>query len=208
MLLRVIVIAGLGLCLAVGIVRAEDSATGELIQRLQGIEQLAGNFEQLQFSSESGKQVGRASGSFRLLRPDYFAWEIDAPDSQLIIADPEHVWHYDRDLETVTRRPVAGNEALSPLQVLGGDSEALRANYRVERAGEGRYALTPTIADAGFKQLVLVLKEDQLAGMEIRDNLDQRLVIQFTEVSRHPGLTPSDFAFEPPEGADRFYHDQ
>ncbi len=208
MLLRFIVIAGLGLCLAAGIVRADEAATDELIERLEGIEQLAGRFDQEQFSRDSGEKVGGASGSFKLLRPHYFAWEIDAPDSQLIVADPEYVWHHDRDLETVTRRPVEGNEALSPLQVLGGDNEALRANYQVERDGEGRYQLTPNASNAGFKQLVLVLEDGQLAGMEIRDNLDQRLVISFSAVETSPGLTPADFAFQPPEGVDLFYHDQ
>lgn len=208
MVLRFIVIAGLGLCLAAGIARAEESATAELARHLQNIEQMAGTFDQEQFSSESGERVGRASGSFRLLRPDYFAWEIDAPDSQLIVADPEYVWHYDRDLETVTRRPVAGNEAASPLQVLGGDRDALAANYLVERAGEGRYQLTPTIANAGFRELVLVLEGGVLAGMEIRDNLDQKLVIRFSGVSLKPGLTTADFVFQPPEGADLFYHDR
>ena len=48
----------------------------------------------------------------------------------------------------------------------------------------------------------------QLAGMEIRDNLDQLLIITFSDVDSSPGLKPSDFAFEPPEGADLFYHDQ
>lgn len=208
MLLRLIVITGLGLCLAAGGARAEDPAVDELIERLEGVEQLAGSFKQRQLGRESGEQVGKASGNFRLLRPHYFAWEIDAPDSQLIIADQSYVWHHDRDLETVTRRPVEGNEAASPLQVLGGDSALLRAHYTVSRDGPGRYQLSPTAANAGFKQLVLLLQDGQLAGMEIRDNLDQLLIITFSDVDSSPGLKPSDFAFEPPEGADLFYHDQ
>ena len=56
--------------------------------------------------------------------------------------------------------------------------------------------------------MVLVLEDGQLAGIEIRDNLDQRLVIRFSTVESSPGLTPADFAFQPPEGVDLFYHDQ
>ena len=201
-------ILGLGLCLISGAPSADEAATRQLIEQLQGVEQLQGDFEQQQFAPDSDEQVGTSSGNFKLLRPGYFAWEITAPDSQLIIANPQHVWHHDRDLETVTRRPVEGNEAMSPLQVLGGDSSVLHDNYEVNAQGEGQYRLVPLAENAGFKSLQLTLEGGMLVGMLIRDNLDQRLLIRFSNVSSDGGLTPEDFSFAPPEGADLFYHDQ
>ena len=205
---RMFALVGVALCMVVGAVRADGQAAAALIDHLAGIEQLAGSFRQVQFSTSGDDIVGEASGRFRLLRPGYFAWEIDAPDNQLIIADPEYVWHYDRDLETVTRRPVEGNEALSPLQVLGGNSEVLRKRFAISQSAEGDFQLRPLADNAGFRSLRLRLQEGGLAGMEILDNLDQRLVITFTDVRSDAGLTAADFAFTPPEGVDLFYHDR
>jgi len=205
---RLLLIAALGLCLAAGVVRADEAATDRLIEQLQKIRQLQGKFEQQQYAAGTSERVGTSSGHFKLLRPGYFAWDISSPDSQLIVADLDYLWHFDRDLETVTRRPVTGREEISPLQVLGGDTALLREEYDVTMEEGQRYRLSPRGGNPGFKSLLLQLHDGQLAGMEILDNLDQRLVITFADVDDHSPLTPRDFSFVPPEGADVFYHGQ
>lgn len=178
-----------------------------LVEALAGIERLAGRFRQEQFD-ESGALLLESSGRFRLLRPGYFAWDIVSPDSQLVIADPRYVWHYDRDLQTVTRRPADSGGAMAPLQVLGGDTQALRDAFRIEEGAEGRFKLTPVSPDGGFESLTLQLADDQVVAMTVHDDLGQRIVIHFLDVDRDPPLTPADFSFEPPEDADVFYHDE
>ena len=185
---------------------AQD-ATDALLEALDGMQDIQGQFTQRQYT-ESEVLLVESRGNFRLLRPGYFSWEIDAPDSQLIIADPIAVWHYDRDLETVTRRPLAGQGNLSPLQVLGGDEAALRKGYKVTDEGEGIFTLTPQAGDPGFRHLVLHLRGFLIASMEIRDNLNQRVIVEFSELQVDGGLTREDFAFTPPEGVDTFYYDQ
>ena len=93
-----------------------NDAIGELVVALQDLEQLQGHFLQRQYGQNDVLLV-ESRGTFKLLRPGYFSWEITAPDNQLIIASPEYVWHYDRDLETVTRRLITDSEQMSPLQV-------------------------------------------------------------------------------------------
>lgn len=205
---QLILIAGLLLCLVAGIARSDEAASARLIEQLQGIDQLAGKFEQRQYSADQDALVSTSTGRFRLLRPGYFSWEIQTPDSQLIIANPEHVWHHDRDLETVTRRPVDAEQSASPLQVLGGNMQALNENYEVEITAPGRYQLQPLLSDPGFKSLQLSIEDGMLAGMQVRDNLGQRLEITFSELDTSPGLTAAAFDFVPPEGADLFYHEQ
>jgi outer membrane lipoprotein carrier protein len=206
---RKFLLLGLGLCLVAGIARADEQASAELAAELLQFQHLQGQFLQRQYAASGGELVGETRGNFRLLRPGYFAWEITVPDSQLIIADLEHLWHFDRDLETVTRRPVTGREDMSPLQVLGGDTDVLAKNYTVEKVGAGRYQLVPLPdTNPGFESLVVILASGQFSGMEIHDKLGQRLFIEFSEVDDQTTLTPADFAFTPPAGADLFYHDQ
>lgn len=183
------------------------SDVDELLAALEGIEYLQGRFEQRQYGEDDVLQV-ESDGTFRLLRPGYFAWEILSPDSQLIIADPEYIWHHDRDLETVTRRPVTDSAEMSPLQILGGDEATLRGKFQVIRQGKGDFTLTPLAGDAGFRRLTLHLEEKVVTGMEIEDNLNQRVVIEFNALDSTTVLTGADFAFIPPDGADLFYYDQ
>lgn len=186
--------------------QAEASALEALQATLRPIEQMQGAFSQRQYAAD-GSLTGESAGRFRLLRPGYFAWEITSPDSQLIIADPDYLWQYDRDLETVTRRPVDDSQALSPLQVLGGDAGALAEHYAVARDERGRFLLVPRAAEAGFQSLALDISGELFRGMEVLDNLGQRVVIEFADVRFGGELSPADFDFVPPPEADLFYHD-
>ncbi|MFV0477756.1 MAG: outer membrane lipoprotein chaperone LolA [Parahaliea sp.] len=184
-------------------------ATDELLQKLAPVKTLSGRFEQTQ-TVQGSDRVLLSSGHFRLLRPGYFAWDITSPDSQLILATPEYLWQYDRDLETVTRRSTAEADGVSPLQVLGGDEAAIRADYRIDtidNKGE-RFQLKPLDKAAGFRSLVLRFKGDTIDGMNIVDSLGQSIEVHFFDVKHNTSLAPEDFSFSPPAGADLFYHDQ
>jgi len=190
------------------IASASESALANLEQRLSGMGQLSGAFVQRQYVDEGAEPI-LSSGRFRLLQPGYFAWDIQSPDSQLVVAGPDYIWHYDRDLETVTRRSVAGQPSLSPLQVLGGQKGALEANYTVTPgASDGEFILQPVTPDAGFNSLVLTFEAGAISRLTFTDNLGQRVEVDLAELDAETPLTPADFAFTPPEGADLFYHDQ
>lgn len=184
-----------------------DSAVDDLLAALAPIKQLQGSFTQQQYGQDKLLQT-ESSGTFKLLRPGHFAWEILSPDKQLIIAGKEFVWHYDRDLETVTRRPVTSDAEMAPLQILGGDEAVLRERFQVVREADGIFVLTPRSADVGFRKLTLFLAEEQLTGMDIQDDLDQTIVIKFADLDNQSALSQADFAFTPPAGADLFYYDE
>lgn len=182
---------------------AQGDDTDQLMAVLQSIGSMQGEFNQTQYD-ESSALVGESSGSFRLLRPGYFAWEIESPDSQLIVADPKYLWHHDRDLETVTRRAVDDSEQMSPLQVLGGDEALLRSSFDVEKTAENIYTMRPNSISPGFKSLSVAFLGSDLESLEIIDNLNQRIVISFKNIDAATTLTTDDFAFSPPEEADFF----
>ncbi|MBT4520105.1 MAG: outer membrane lipoprotein chaperone LolA [Halieaceae bacterium] len=185
----------------------QDNAQDQLVSVLQRIDYLQGRFSQRQYA-EDGSLLAESAGHFRLLRPGYFGWQIETPDSQLIIADPHYLWHHDQDLETVTRRPVTASGELSPLQILGGDENLLRNRFEIEQLAGNRFSLVPDTGNPGFSRLVLILDGDTVVGMEIIDSLDQRIDITFENLDRTTALTPADFAFTVPDGVDLFYYDE
>lgn len=184
-----------------------DDATAALASLLDALTTLQGEFNQRQYD-ENGVLLVASSGVFRLLRPGYFYWEIQAPDSQLVVADPQYVWHHDRDLETATRRPAHGQDDLAPLEILNADSAFLHSNFSVAEASAGSYTLTPTNPALAFNQVLLVFDGNVVQSMQIEDKLGQRVVVQFSKVVQNPALVVEDFAFTPPASADIFYYDQ
>ena len=205
--MRLLLVAALAACLLVGIARdAAAAPVDDLLARLDSIERLQGSFQQQQYGDD-GTVLLASSGTFRILRPGYFAWDISEPDSQLVLADPEFLWHHDRDLETVTRRPVTG-EQMAPLQVLGGDDQLLRERFQVSSDGDDHFTLVPAAGDPGFRELTLVFTDGQLSSMEIVDRLKQRVSVQFSDLDTTSALAPEDFAFQPPPEADLFFYDE
>ena len=205
--MRLLLVAALAACLLVGIARdAAAAPVDDLLVRLDSIERLQGAFQQQQYGDD-GTVLLASSGTFRILRPGYFAWDINEPDSQLVLADPEFLWHHDRDLETVTRRPVTG-EQMAPLQVLGGDDQLLRERFQVSSDGDDHFTLVPAAGDPGFRELTLVFTDGQLSSMEIVDRLKQRVSVQFSDLDTTSALAPEDFAFQPPPEADLFFYDE
>ncbi len=194
------------LCLASAAV-ADEAAMASLQQQLAGIQGLRGNFQQQLVSSE-GVELEQSSGNFRLLQPDYFAWEIRAPDEQLLLAAEGSLWHHDVELETVTRRNISPDNPYSPLTILGGDRARLQQHYRVERIGKQAWRLLPIFADPDFSAIALTFDGNVPAMMEIFDPLERRTVIRFANVQLNPPLGPADFHFEPPPGVDIYDHER
>ena len=205
---KLVLLFALGLCLVAGIARSDEADTEQLIALLAPIQQLQGQFSQTQYADAAEQPTANSSGQFKLLKPHYVSWEITSPDKQLIIADGEHLWHFDKDLETVTRRPLAGQQDLSPLLIIAGNTQQLRDQVLVSNSGQGRYTLAPLSDEMAFKSLTLVFVDKQISALEVVDKLNQRLFVELQQVDSQSTLTPGDFAFEPPEGADLFYHDQ
>lgn len=189
----------LALCLCAGAGRAQAPAA-ELAARLAAIDQLSGRFEQTVTASATGAPEA-ASGRFALRRPDRFRWEITAPDQQLLVAREGVLWHYDRDLETATRRQLADDGGAAPLLLLGAGEAALADAFTVTRVGEDAYRLRPLRTDAAFEETTLRFDGALPVAMRVVDRLRQVIDIRLLDLSREP-LAEALFEFTPPAGVE------
>ena len=116
----------------VGQVLAQDDSP--LWSYLSAQTQAEGRFEQSLYA-ETGELLEESRGQYRLLRPGYFRWDIEEPDSQLIVVADDELWHYDRDLASATRRNAAEQGSFSALELLAGDGDDLRRRFSVTDLG-------------------------------------------------------------------------
>jgi outer membrane lipoprotein carrier protein len=172
----------------------------------QGLKGLDGHFEQKVFEA-NGKLKEDSTGSVALSAPRLFRWEYLKPNPQLIVADGDHVWVYDPDLEQVTVKNQGNEEQQSPLTVLIDPTE-LDRRYVVDDAGSHEGLKWISLApkeqgdDAAFKIAMLGFDGDNLQVMKLTDNLGQRTEIVFSGWHRNPAFAKGEFTFVPPKGVD------
>ena len=76
-------------------------APGDLLQtKLNDIRTMTATFKQTVKAKH--RVVSRSSGTMALQRPGRFRWQTVQPMTQLMVADGQQIWVYDKDLEQVT----------------------------------------------------------------------------------------------------------
>lgn len=172
----------------------------------QGLHGLDGRFEQKVFD-RGGRLKEDSTGTVALSAPRQFRWQYLKPNPQLIVADGDHVWIYDPDLEQVTVKNQSSQEANSPLYILIDPTE-LDRRYLLGDGGSHDGLKWLTLApkgrseDSDFKSAALGFDGNDLRAMQITDNLGQRTQITFSGWRRNPAFTKGTFAFTPPKGVD------
>ena len=154
----------------------------------------------------NGAVTETSTGTVQLQAPRQFRWEYVEPFPNLIVADGDHIWIYDPDLEQVTVRQQSLEEQNSPLAALIDPGELDRqfdAREVADAGGLQWLELTPKKADdAPFERARLGLGADGLAKMEMFDALGQRTVMTFTDWKRDPAFAKGTFVFVPPADVD------
>jgi outer membrane lipoprotein carrier protein len=195
---------GLLSLLAISSVGAQESRTAleAFSHDLRGLD---GRFVQRVYDAD-GRLDEETHGRVALSAPRQFRWEYESPFPQLIVADGDHVWIYDPDLEQAQVRKQSLEEQQSPLTVLIDPTELERqfvVRAAPDRDGLAWVVLTPRDADtAQVESAELGFLGAELASMVMSDALGQRTEIRFSGWKRNPRFERGTFDFVPPDGVD------
>ena len=203
-MIRPIATTTLLLATAVGGV-AHASAREKLDAFTGGLRGLSAGFEQTVYTPD-GRLNESSEGTVQLQAPRQFRWEYTAPFPNLIVADGDHIWIYDPDLEQVTVRQQSLEEQNSPLAALIDPGE-LDRQFRTAEGGRSDgldwLELTPKKPDdAPFDRARLGLGAGGLMRMELFDALGQRTVMAFDAWKKNPAFAAGTFRFTPPAGVE------
>src|SRR4029434_1975401 len=106
-------LALLGMTLVMGFGSAQASAVDELRSFLAQTQSARGEFTQ-KVSGRSAAAAKSSSGNFVFQRPGKFRWTYDKPFEQVIVADGEKLYLYDKDLNQVTIKKLGAALPASP----------------------------------------------------------------------------------------------
>ena len=167
----------------------------------------SGEFTQRQLKTAGGQARAGAvsSGSFRFARPGKFIWTYQKPYEQVLQADGEKLYIYDRDLNQVTVRKLGDALGSSPAAILFGSND-LERNFTLKDLG-GKENLewlqaVPKARDTTFESIAIGMRDGVPAAMELRDSFGQVTLLTFTRFDLNPPLPDSQFRFTVPQGAD------
>jgi len=185
---------------------AHAAALDQFKSFVSGTKSAKGEFtQQQQRKSANGKATPASSGSFVFARPGKFIWTYQKPYEQVLQADGDQLYIYDKDLNQVTVRKLGNALGSSPAAILFGSND-LEKNFTLSEAGtrDGLEWLNavPKARDTTFEQISIGLRDGIPQAMELKDTFGQTSVLKFTNFQRNPSLGAQQFKFEMPKGAD------
>lgn len=196
-----------GLCVLLGGVLLSAQALAETeVERYFGeLTTLKAEFAQTVYD-EQGRSLERSSGTMYMQRPLRFRWDYRTPHQQLIVADGERLWLYDKGLEQVTVQPLDDTLGATPLALLSGErplGDVFGIRSLPSSGPLQWYRLSPLDADATeVSVLRLAFSEGDLQVLEIEDVFQRRTRLALVDVERDALLDDAVFRFEPPPGVD------
>lgn len=151
-----------------------------------------------------GASSGTFKGSMSVQRPNNFRWETKSPSEQLIVANGNSMWIYDKDLEQATKQSVDTQVGNTPALLLSGDPSKIDKNFKITQpyANKNYYVLYPKADSASFKSLSMSFNGGKPVMMVLNDTLGQTTSIKFSNIKMNPSISNSQFKFTPPKGVD------
>lgn len=185
---------------------AAADAPQELEKKLTAIDSFKADFSQV-ITDEFGTLIDESSGYFELQRPQLFRWVVKEPFEQQIIADGVNLWQFDIDIEQINVSSLDQTLANSPAALLSQAQLDVATNYEVaavkgQQEGVMIYHLMPRDPDALYEVLIIEFNGDNLVALQVKDNLGQSTLVDFTNVVMNPEFEENHFEFEIPEGID------
>lgn len=175
------------------------SARGEFVQKEVKVPSKA--------QAQAGKPAmgGSSSGSFVFARPGKFIWTYEKPYQQVLEADGDKLFVYDKDLNQVTIRKLGGALGASPAAILFGSND-LEQNFTLHDAGvKGGIdwlELLPKARDTQFERVGIGFRDGNLEAMELHDVFGNVTLLTFSNIQKNPPLKADTFKFVVPKGAD------
>ncbi|NVM79165.1 outer membrane lipoprotein carrier protein [Duganella sp. SG902] len=169
-----------------------------------------GEFTQRQVKNTNGeapKTSNTATGTFVFARPGKFIWTYVKPYEQVLQADGDKLYIFDKDLNQVTVKKLGDALGSSPAAILFGSND-LEKNFTLSEAGtkDGAELLkaVPKAKDTSFEQIIIGLRDGVPVSMELKDSFGQLSVLAFKGIEKNPALNAASFKFVMPKGADVF----
>ena len=176
----------------------------ELVQhKLAAIQRMSAAFSQT--VSAKHKLIAQSSGTMALVRPHRFRWQTKQPLAQTVVADGQHVWIYDVELEQVTVSKQTDRLGAAGALFLSQDEHAVARDFVVAHRLKGDldiFELHARSEKANFENVRLIFQGMILQGIDLDDQLGQHTKVRFSKILVNQPVADSLFKLHIPAGVD------
>ena len=192
-----------GVALAVALGSARAGPVDSLREFVRDVKGGTADFTQTVTSPDGAKKKTQ-SGSFAFQRPNRFRFVYKKPFEQTIVADGEHVWIYDADLNQVSKRKLGNALGATPAALLAGGSLDTEFTLAEAPARDGLewVEAKPKVKESAFQAIRVGFKGKELAALEIVDSFGQKSLLRFSAFAANASVPAASFVFTVPAGAD------
>src|SRR5207247_1778035 len=146
--------------------------------------------------ANTAKVSTASSGTFIFARPGKFIWLYQKPYEQLLQADGDKLYIYDKDLNQVTIKKLGNALGSSPAAILFGSND-LEKNFTLKEAaakdGLEWLEATPKTKDTTFDLIRIGLRNGLPEAMELHDSFGQVSLLSFKKFEKNPVLAAEQF---------------
>nr|WP_106182823.1 outer membrane lipoprotein chaperone LolA [Candidatus Pandoraea novymonadis] len=189
-------------------ISAYASATEQMKTFVKKVKTACGPFEQRQVKvGENGeiKVLSISSGVFEFSRLGRFTWRYLKPYEQVLQADGEMLYIYDKDLNQVTQRKLDTSLEAVPMFIFLGKND-IEQNFTLKnigtRDGVDWVRLMPKAQDTQFQHLGLGFKNGNLSSVEVYDVFGNITLLMFGKMQKNLTFPAGHFKFIIPKGVD------
>ena len=184
-----------------------NEAAHYLAEKISRLRTYHADFEQ-RVQNEVGKEIDVSSGVFLIEKPNHFRLEVKQQFEQLIVADGDHIFTYEPDLEQVTIQNQSELLADSPLLFLTSNAEELERSFNIAMMDVGEeknsqlFSLLPKGEGGVFEKVHILFKDNNMVELLMADTLGQQTTVKFSNIKINEKLDVKLFSFIVPEGVD------
>jgi len=162
----------------------------------------SGQFSQSVYDNKS-QLIEEANGKVVFKKPHFFKWIYQEPHQNQIIGDGETVYIYDPDLSQVIMSKFSQSKSNNPANIffLNNIEESFKVT-KILIEDETWYRCESKSKDIDYQSIEISFNEDKIQGMRVIDGLQNKIIINFVNISQNPNIDEASFLFNVPDNVE------
>jgi outer membrane lipoprotein carrier protein len=157
----------------------------ELTDFLADLSSMSADFKQYVYSND-GELLASSAGYVLFQRPQQLVWRTTSPDQQSLWLKSDQAWLVDYDLEQAIQQDIAQIDSSPLAWLLKTPEQATTKDYWQYTQTQDGISWYQSAHNSNFK---LGLKNQQLHTISMQNQLDQQILIVFSELKINPEIS-------------------
>ena len=170
------------------------------INYLNTIQTIRGEFIQRERSSQINQKV---SGEIFIKKPDQLLWSMESPNQKKVLINGKTITYFDADLEQVVISDYLEENQVSWVNLfLNRSLTESSYKFNEKKLNNGEIHIRFDDMKGDYQSVTLIFKSGLLQGIDLLDNSNNSIIIEFTKFEINQTLSDNLFNYQFPSSAD------